>query len=94
MRMAREHIHVRKGVTKNSGGAGFADVWKRGYFALEYKSKHKNLDEAYQQFLKYREALESPPLLVVCDLDRFDPHELDKHIARDLFILPSRSSLQ
>ena len=63
-----------KGVTKNSGGAGFADVWKRGYFALEYKSKHKNLDEAYQQLLKYREALESPPLLVVCDLDRFEIH--------------------
>ena len=63
-----------KGVTKNSGGAGFADVWKRGYFAWEYKSKHKNLDEAYQQLLKYREALESPPLLVVCDLDRFMVH--------------------
>jgi hypothetical protein len=63
-----------KGVKKNSGGDGFADVWKRNYFAWEYKRKHENLAKAYQQLLKYREALESPPLLVVCDLDRFEVH--------------------
>lgn len=63
-----------KGVTKNSGSNGFADVWKREYFAWEYKAKHKDLNAAYQQLLKYREALESPPLLVVCDLDRFEIH--------------------
>jgi hypothetical protein len=54
-----------KGVEKNSGGDGFADVWRRNYFAWEYKRKHENLVKAYQQLLKYREALESPPLLVV-----------------------------
>jgi hypothetical protein len=63
-----------KGVKKNSGGDGFADVWKRNYFAWEYKRKHENLAKAYQQLLKYREALESPPLLVVCDLDQFEIH--------------------
>jgi type II restriction/modification system DNA methylase subunit YeeA len=63
-----------KGVQKNSGGDGFADVWKRNYFAWEYKRKHENLAKAYQQLLKYREALENPPLLVVCDLDRFEVH--------------------
>ena len=26
---------------------GFADVWKKGHFAWEYKGKKKNLDEAY-----------------------------------------------
>ncbi len=50
---------------------GFADVWKRGCFAWEYKGKRKNLDEAYKQLLRYREALENPPLLVVCDFDRY-----------------------
>ena len=50
---------------------GFADVWKRGCFGWEYKGKKKNLDEAYQQLQRYREALENPPLLVVCDFDRF-----------------------
>ncbi len=50
---------------------GFADVWKKGCFAWEYKGKKKNLDEAYQQLLRYREALLNPPLLVVCDFDRY-----------------------
>jgi hypothetical protein len=63
-----------KGAQKNTGEDGFADVWKRGYFGWEYKSKHKDLDEAYQQLLKYREALENPPLLVVCDFDQFEIH--------------------
>jgi hypothetical protein len=50
---------------------GFADVWKRGCFAWEYKGKKKNLDEAYRQLLRYRESLQNPPLLVVCDFDRY-----------------------
>ncbi len=63
-----------KGVTKTSGGNGFADVWMRNFFAWEYKGKHKDLHAAYQQLLQYREDLENPPLLVVCDLDRFEVH--------------------
>jgi hypothetical protein len=63
-----------KGVTKTSGEQGFADVWMRGYFAWEYKGKHKDLAAAYQQLLKYREDLENPPLLIVCDSDRFEIH--------------------
>src|SRR5205814_8308969 len=50
---------------------GFADVWKKGCFAWEYKGRKKNLDAAYKQLLRYREALQNPPLLVVCDFDRF-----------------------
>ncbi|HEV2096479.1 MAG TPA: type IIL restriction-modification enzyme MmeI, partial [Chthoniobacterales bacterium] len=50
---------------------GCADVWKRGCFAWEYKGKKKNLDEAYRQLLRYRESLFNPPLLVVCDFDRY-----------------------
>jgi type II restriction/modification system DNA methylase subunit YeeA len=50
---------------------GFADVWKKGCFAWEYKGKKKNLDAAYRQLLRYRESLENPPLLVVCDFDRY-----------------------
>jgi len=50
---------------------GFADVWKKGYFGWEYKGKKKNLAEAYKQLLRYREALLNPPLLVVCDFDRY-----------------------
>ena len=50
---------------------GFADVWKAGCFAWEYKGKGKDLDEAYKQLLRYRESLLNPPLLVVCDFDRY-----------------------
>ncbi len=32
--------------------------------------RHKDLEAAYDQLLRYRNALESPPLLVLCDLDR------------------------
>jgi type II restriction/modification system DNA methylase subunit YeeA len=63
-----------KGAEKLDGGDGFADVWKRMHFAWEYKKKHANLDRAYAQLQQYREALENPPLLVVCDLDRFEVH--------------------
>ncbi len=65
-----------KGVKKTggSGGKGFADVWRKGFFAFEYKGKHKDLTAAYSQLLLYREDLENPPLLVVTDMDRFEVH--------------------
>lgn len=63
-----------RGVSKNDGGKGWADVSMRGHFGWEYKGKHKDLDRAYQQLLRYREDLDNPPLLVVCDMDRFEVH--------------------
>lgn len=63
-----------KGVTKTGSGKGFADVWKRGHFAWEYKGKNKDLAAAYQQLLLYREPLENPPLLIVCDIERYEIH--------------------
>jgi len=63
-----------KGAKKTGGGGGWADVWKRHHFGWEYKGKRKDLMAAYQQLLLYREDLESPPLLVVCDLNRFEVH--------------------
>ena len=50
---------------------GFADAWKKDCFGWEYKGKKKNLDEAHKQLQQYREALLNPPLLVVCDFDRY-----------------------
>jgi type II restriction/modification system DNA methylase subunit YeeA len=60
-----------RGATKTTGGEGWADVWKRGHFGWEYKGKRKDLDAAFSQLQQYALALENPPLLVVCDLDRF-----------------------
>jgi len=55
-------------------GKGFADVWKRGFFAWEYKGKHKSLSAAYAQLVRYQGDLENPPLLVTCDQERFEVH--------------------
>lgn len=66
-----ESYCFERGATKTSGGEGWADVWKRGCFGWEYKAKRKNLDAAFGQLQQYALALENPPLLVVCDLERF-----------------------
>ena len=46
-------------------------MWKRGYFAWEYKKKKRNLDAALEQLSRYASALENPPLHVACDTNRF-----------------------
>jgi type II restriction/modification system DNA methylase subunit YeeA len=69
-----ERFTFERGAEKHGGGKGWADVWKRDFFGWEYKGKHKDLNAAYDQLLRYREALENPPLLVVCDMDRFVIH--------------------
>jgi|GEM_PF-6448178 len=63
-----------RGAAKQGGGDGWADVWKRGCFAIEYKGRHANLAKAYEQLLRYRASLENPPLLVVCDTDTIEIH--------------------
>jgi len=64
-----------KGTEKHGGGKGWADVWKKGFFGWEYKRKHADLGKAYDQLLKYhKEALENPPLLVVCDMNTIEIH--------------------
>ncbi|MGD9548884.1 MAG: class I SAM-dependent DNA methyltransferase [Candidatus Krumholzibacteriia bacterium] len=63
-----------RGAAKVEGGQGWADAWKRGFFGLEYKGKNKDLEAAYRQLLQYREALDNPPLLVVCDFNRIIIH--------------------
>jgi SAM-dependent methyltransferase len=63
-----------QGLKKESGEDGFADVWFKDHFAWEYKGRHKDLTTAYAQLQLYRDALGNPPLLVVCDFDRFAIH--------------------
>ena len=63
-----------KGAEKFGGGEGFADVWKRGFFALEYKGKGRDLHAALRQLVDYKDALENPPLLIVSDLATIEVH--------------------
>ena len=60
-----------RGARKDTGGDGWADVWKRHHFAWEYKGKHADLDAAFKQLRQYALALENPPLLIVSDMARF-----------------------
>ena len=66
-----DHYCFERGALKDSGGGGWADVWKRHCFAWEYKGKHANLDAAFDQLRQYALALENPPLLIVSDMRRF-----------------------
>ena len=66
-----ERYCFERGARKDTGGSGWADVWKRHCFAWEYKGKHKELDAAFNQLRQYALALENPPLLIVSDMARF-----------------------
>ena len=66
-----EHYCFERGARKDSGGDGWADVWKRHCFAWEYKGKHADLDAAFNQLRQYALALGNPPLLIVSDMARF-----------------------
>ncbi len=63
------HYAFEMGAAKTSGGQGWADVAKLGYFGWEYKSKDADLDKAYDQLLRYRDSLQNPPLLIVSDIN-------------------------
>ncbi len=59
------------GAKKRKGGNGWADVWFKGHFAIEYKGPGADLDKALQQLEQYRGSLENPPLLIACNLHKF-----------------------
>ncbi len=69
-----DHFAFEKLATKIGGGKGYADVWKKDYFAWEYKSRGENLDQAHKQLMTYAPALGSPPLQIVCDFKRYRIH--------------------
>ena len=68
---AGETYCFERGARKDTGGEGWADVWKRGCFAWEYKGRRADLDAAFNQLRQYALALENPPLLIVSDMARF-----------------------
>lgn len=72
-----------KDAKNQDGRSGFADVWKRGCFAWEYKGKHKDLGKAYEQILRYREKLDNPPLLIVSDMEVIEIHTNWTNTAKD-----------
>lgn len=69
-----EQFTFERGASKTGGGEGWADVWKKGCFAWEYKGKRKDLNAAFAQIQRYAIALENPPLLVVSDMETIVIH--------------------
>jgi type II restriction/modification system DNA methylase subunit YeeA len=69
-----ETFTFEKGGTTATGGHGWADVWKKGAFAWEYKGPGKDLNAAYVQLKKYADMLENPPLLITSDTKRIEIH--------------------
>lgn len=69
-----EWFTFEKGASKTGGGEGWADVWRKGCFAWEYKGRHANLQKAFAQLQQYAVALENPPLLIVSDMDVIRVH--------------------
>ena len=67
-----------RGLTQTGSASGrtdgWADVWKRGAFAWEYKAPGRDLGKALAQLMRYALPLESPPLLVVCDRISLEVH--------------------
>ncbi len=61
-------------VDKVGGGQGYADAWKRGCFAWEYKSPGSDLGQALRQLKLYASDLENPPLLIVSGMRRIEIH--------------------
>ncbi len=56
-----------RGAQRTGAAHGWADVWKRGHFAWEYKAPGGDLGKALKQLMTYALALDNPPLLVVSD---------------------------
>ncbi|MFN3583384.1 class I SAM-dependent DNA methyltransferase [Phenylobacterium sp.] len=69
-----ERYCFERGAEKVGGGDGWADVWRRGCFAWEYKGRHKDLNAALRQVTSYARDLENPPYLVVSDMERIVVH--------------------
>ena len=69
-----EWFMFEKGASKNTGGEGWADVWRKECFAWEYKGKRKDLDAALIQLQQYALALDNPPLLIVSDMEQIRVH--------------------
>jgi type II restriction/modification system DNA methylase subunit YeeA len=63
-----------RGAEKVGGGDGWADVWRKGCFAWEYKGKHANLAAALRQLQTYTLDLQMPPYLIVSDMERIVVH--------------------
>ena len=81
-----------RGARRDTGGDGWADVWKRYHFAWEYKGRRANLDAAFNQLRQVRAGAGEP---AAADRVRHgavpDPHQLDEQRQPDARVRARRS---
>lgn len=86
-----EWYAFERGVEKTGAGRGWADVWKRGHFGWEYKSKSggrvSTMAAALRQLQLYALALESPPLLIVSDIDTIEIHTAFQNAVQEVHVI-------
>ena len=80
-----ETYYFERNVRKDTGGDGWADVWKRHHFAWEYKGRRADLDTAFDQLRQYALALEKPDIDTVLAASDLDWSEIDPSILGTLF---------
>ena len=73
-----EHYAFEKRVGKAGGGDGFADVWKRDFFAWEYKGPRKDLKAAYVQLSATRTTWATRRSSSSATSSDRDPHQLHR----------------
>jgi restriction-modification enzyme MmeI-like protein len=83
-----EWFCFERGAKKTGAGDGWADVWRNGCFAWEYKGKHKDLDKAFAQLQRYAIALRNPPLLVVSDMEKIEIHTNFTNTVEEIHRIP------
>jgi hypothetical protein len=77
-----------RGAKKTGGGEGWADVWRKGCFAWEYKGKRRDLNAAFAQLQRYAIALENPPLLVTSDMETIEIHTNFTNTVEEIHRIP------
>jgi len=77
-----------KRAKKTGGGDGWADVWKKECFGWKYKGKGKDPQAALKQLQGYALALQSPPLLIVSDLETIIIHTAFTNAVQDVHVIP------
>ena len=67
-----------RGARKDTGGDGWADVWKRYHFAWESKGKRADLDAVFRQLRMYAGPGESAAVARLGHAAAPHPHQLDE----------------
>ena len=85
--LENHNFEFNQRVRTATGSQGEADVFLRDHFIMEYKKPGLDLNQAYNQNLRYRDGLGNPPLLIVADFETIRIHTNFTGKAPDTYII-------